>query len=55
MSHTDAQNILDMRRQGANMPEAVVTRALQLTGDLERPFTVSDAMRELSNEACQAA
>ena len=35
MTHPDAHNILDRRREGENMPEAVVTRALELTGDLQ--------------------
>lgn len=47
MSYTDAQNILDQRRAGANMPENVVNRALELTGDIDSEYTIADAMREL--------
>ena len=35
MTYADAQNILDMRKPGADMPQSVVDRALELTGDLE--------------------
>ena len=35
MTYADAQNILDMRKAGADMPQSVVDRALELTGDLE--------------------
>ncbi len=35
MSYVDAKNILDERREGADMPEEVVTRALELTGDID--------------------
>jgi len=47
MSYHDAVNILDMRREGADMPQAVVDKALELTGDKEPEFTVADAMLEL--------
>lgn len=50
MSHADAQNILDQRRAGADMPEAVVTRALELTGDLDKPYGIADAAAELEAE-----
>ena len=33
MSYVDAINILDMRRAGADMPQTVVDKALELTGD----------------------
>lgn len=48
MSHADAMNILDQRRAGADMPQSVVDRALELTGDLEEHYTVADAMREMA-------
>ena len=47
MTYHDAQNILDLRRAGADMPQAVVDKALELTGDLEPVYTVAEAMREL--------
>lgn len=47
MSYTDAQNILDQRKAGADMPENVVIRALELTGDIDPQYTIADAMREL--------
>ena len=48
MTYFDAQNILDQRRAGQDMPEEVVTRALQMTGDVEHHYTVADAMREIA-------
>lgn len=50
MSHQDAQNILDLRRAGADMPQAVVDKALELTGDKEPEFSVAEVMRELAQE-----
>ena len=47
MTYFDAQNILDDRRHGADMPVEVVNRALELTGDVEPQYTIADAMREL--------
>lgn len=47
MTYTDAQNILDQRRAGADMPQAVVDKALELTGDIDAHYNVADAMREL--------
>lgn len=47
MSHADAQNILDQRRAGADMPEAVVNKALEMTGDYEPGYTVADAVNEM--------
>ena len=49
MSYVDAQNILDMRRAGANMPQYVVEKALEMTGD-----KVPDALQETLQEAIQA-
>lgn len=46
MTYHDAQNILDQRRAGADMPQAVVDKALELTGDKEPVYGVADAMRE---------
>lgn len=34
MNYHQAQNILDARRAGADMPQIVVRKALELTGDL---------------------
>lgn len=51
MSHQEAINILDMRRAGADMPQAVVDKALELTGDKEPEFCVADAMLELVLDA----
>lgn len=50
MSYVEAQNILDMRRAGADMPQAVVDKALMLTGDIDPGYTVVDAIAELSHE-----
>lgn len=47
MSYVDAQNLLDQRRAGADMPQEVVDKALEMTGDKDAVFTVADAMREL--------
>lgn len=33
MSYCEAQNILDARRAGKDMPESVVLQALEMTGD----------------------
>lgn len=46
MSYHEAQNILDARRAGKDMPEAVVLKALELTGDYE-----PDAVEQAINEA----
>ena len=35
MTYADAMNILDRRREGADMPLAVVERALELTRDMD--------------------
>ena len=51
MTHTQAKDILDQRRIGANMPESVVIRALELTGDIDPGYTALDALRELRAEA----
>ena len=47
MTYFDAQNILDMRRAGANMPENVVNRALELTGDITPQYTITEAINDL--------
>ena len=46
MTYVDAQNILDQRRAGADMPQSVIDKALELTGDKDPQYTVADAMRE---------
>jgi len=43
MSDAEAQNILDARRAGKDMPEAVVFKALELTGDYQ-PDAVAQAI-----------
>ena len=43
MSYHEAQNILDARRAGREMPEAVVLKALELTGDY-KPDEVDQAI-----------
>lgn len=35
MTPTQAKHLLDMRRAGADMPQIVVIRALELTGDID--------------------
>lgn len=47
MSYHDAMNILDLRAAGADMPEAVINRALELTGDLYEDI-VQTAIEELA-------
>ena len=46
MSHKDAHNLLDMRREGADIPPHIVDRALELTGDKE-----PDLLAEIIAEA----
>ena len=48
MNYFDAQNILDQRKAGAEMPVAVVNLALVLTGDIESQYTAADAINELT-------
>lgn len=43
MSYHEAQNILDARRAGKDMPEAVVLQALEMTGDYQ-PDEVEQAI-----------
>ena len=45
MSYHEAQNILDARRAGKDIPEAVVLQALELTGDYQ-PDEVDSAIEE---------
>lgn len=33
MTYTDATNILDLRREGADIPPRLIDQALELTGD----------------------
>jgi len=46
MTYAQAQNILDQRRAGQDMPPAVVDRALEMTGDLA-PDVVRVAAEEM--------
>lgn len=46
MTYTQASNLLDLRAAGADMPESVINRALELTGDLE-PDEVQVAIEEM--------
>lgn len=34
MTYHQAHNLLDQAREGASIPESVITRALELTGDV---------------------
>ena len=43
MSYHEAQNILDARRAGKDMPESLVLKALELTGDYQ-PDEVDSAI-----------
>lgn len=43
MSYHEAQNILDARRAGKDMPESVVLQALEMTGDYQ-PDEVEQAI-----------
>jgi len=43
MSYHEAQNILDARRAGKDMPESMVLKALELTGDYQ-PDDVAQAI-----------
>lgn len=38
MSYKDAQNLLDQRRAGADIPERQILKALELTGDYNCDF-----------------
>jgi len=46
MTYAQAQNILDQRRAGQDMPASVIDRALELTGDLE-PDVVQVVAQEM--------
>lgn len=46
MSYADAINLLDRRRQGADMPDEVVQKALELTGDLTPEPTWAELLAE---------
>jgi hypothetical protein len=48
MTYTEAKSILDSRKEGADMPDAVVNLALELTGDLRvnRILAPSDTQSE---------
>ena len=47
MTYHQAHNLLDMRAAGADMPESVINRALELTGDMEAD-PVQTAIEELT-------
>ena len=38
MTHTQAVNLLDNRRAGADYPESRILEALRLTGDFQEDF-----------------
>jgi len=42
MNYWSAQDLLDARREGADMPQHVILKALTLTGDIE-----ADSLQEL--------
>jgi hypothetical protein len=44
MSYQEAQQILDARRNGADMCQSLVNQALELTGDIEYRFSFADAV-----------
>jgi hypothetical protein len=46
MNHADAHNLLDERMEGMQMPEEVVLKALEMTGDYDPGYTVADAIAE---------
>lgn len=49
MNYFQAQNILDLRKAGADIPLDVHNKALELVGDIDIDidYTVADAMCEL--------
>ena len=47
MNYFQACNLLDQVREGASIPESVITRALELTGDLDREYCAADAVAEM--------
>ena len=47
MTYHQATNLLDQARAGASIPESVITRALELTGDVDSEFTAADAVAEM--------
>lgn len=55
MTHTEAHRILDDRRLGDDIPEVLVTRALQLTGDLESPYNVAEELRAIAKTNWEAS
>lgn len=46
MTKADAHNILDARRAGALVPEHVINRALELTGDCAPVELINEKMYE---------
>lgn len=44
MTHQDANRLLDMRREGMEMPQEVITEALALTEDLSMVEPPSPAL-----------
>ena len=50
MTLHDAQNLLDRCKAGESMPQAVINKALELTGDLE-PDILQIAIEESQHAA----
>ena len=50
MTRAQAHNLLDERRAGADMPEHVVLKALEVTGDYVPEYGISEAIREIAQE-----
>lgn len=50
MTKTQANELLDMRRNGATMPMPVIVLALQTTGDIPKPYGIADALQDCAVE-----
>lgn len=46
MTKAEAHELLNQRRDGVNMPQAVIVAALKMTGDIQSNYTVRQAMRD---------
>ena len=46
MTYTEANDLLDKRRAGADMPDSVIFKALELTGDLDLDVMAALVMLE---------
>lgn len=50
MNYAQAQNLLDMRREGQHMTQVLVDQALELTGDL-RQDQITELIEELEKDS----